>query len=188
MKDLNQFEKGWIIGMLEGEATIGAWLSNQNRDIPSAKTVKYARVEVSSVDHEVLYKLQELTGLGIINEQIKARKGAQHCKTWRIAKAEEVIQILCLMGSSPFLSEHRKEQIIVAVDAASATIARKQSGESYERKNARRGENQSNSKLTDVDVRKIKDDSRSSAKIAVDYGVSKETIRRIKTGVTWTHV
>ena len=64
------------------------------------------------------------------------------------------------------------------------------------------GENSSNSKLTDMDVFKIKDRLRlfvikrgrlpfgsdSMRKIALDFNVTPSTIKRIKDGIGWTHI
>lgn len=133
MNKLNMYEKGWVVGMLEGEAAVGAWAPNQHRDV-SSKNTKYARVEISSVDHEVVYKLQELTGLGNINEQYAGNEKHKHSITWRVAKAEEVLDLLMLWASAPFVSEHRRTQIMDAVEAASTVAMRKSSGESFSRK------------------------------------------------------
>lgn len=51
-----------------------------------------------------------------------------------------------------------------------------------------RGEKQWNHKLTEDDVRKIRLDTRRQAEIAKQFGVARETIRRIKSRFTWKHL
>lgn len=50
------------------------------------------------------------------------------------------------------------------------------------------GEDHPHSRLTEDQVRKIREDSRTQAVIAKDYGVGQMTISRIKTNTTWKHV
>lgn len=51
-----------------------------------------------------------------------------------------------------------------------------------------RGENVHCAKLTEKQVRKIKDDTRIHKLIADDYGVTRRAITFIKQGITWSHV
>ena len=50
------------------------------------------------------------------------------------------------------------------------------------------GEKHGMSKLTKIDVLKIRQDSRPYNQIAKDFGVSPSTIKRAKTGQTWGHI
>jgi hypothetical protein len=50
------------------------------------------------------------------------------------------------------------------------------------------GERHGNAKLTDAEVRIIQDSELSLRKLAVQFGVSKTTIRDAKLGNTWKHV
>ena len=51
-----------------------------------------------------------------------------------------------------------------------------------------KGSQQSNAKLTEADVKKIRRDTRYNYEIAADYGVSTPNIWKIKHRLNWTHV
>ena len=51
-----------------------------------------------------------------------------------------------------------------------------------------RGPRNGNAKLTEDDVRAIRKDTRSSSKIAADYGVGSDTIRRIRSRRNWSYL
>ena len=51
-----------------------------------------------------------------------------------------------------------------------------------------KGDRNGQARLTDMGVLAIRQDTRFSPQIAVDYGVSASTIRRIKAGALWGHV
>lgn len=51
-----------------------------------------------------------------------------------------------------------------------------------------RGEKRPLSKLTDMDIPKIRLDVRPQSQIAADYGVSQAVISRIKTWLSWSHI
>lgn len=51
-----------------------------------------------------------------------------------------------------------------------------------------KGEKSSSAVLTEASVIKIRSDNRSQRKIALEYGVSKTTISKIKNRETWTHI
>lgn len=50
------------------------------------------------------------------------------------------------------------------------------------------GELQGSAKLTESDVRKIRDDTRTQSKIAAEYGVHQTTVHAIKSRKLWAHV
>lgn len=129
MNRMSEVDIAWLAGMIEGEASIGAWKATRN-------AVKYARVEISSVDSEVIDRLFILTGIGRVHKQYgpKDRPSHKPSNTWRVAKAEEVLDLLETVSSYGYFSEHRKKQILDAVEAASSTVQRKKSGESFSRK------------------------------------------------------
>jgi hypothetical protein len=52
----------------------------------------------------------------------------------------------------------------------------------------RKGEAHPIAKLTNRDVLAIRADTRTAGRIAADYGVSRTTIRNIKSGERWGHV
>ena len=56
------------------------------------------------------------------------------------------------------------------------------------RQNKPKGEASGMSKLTNYQVLAIRKDTRSTSKIAKDYGVTANTIRDIKTRITWKHI
>lgn len=51
-----------------------------------------------------------------------------------------------------------------------------------------KGEGHGLAKLTEADVRNIRNDAREQREIAADYGVSQRTIWAVKAGQTWRHV
>lgn len=56
------------------------------------------------------------------------------------------------------------------------------------RANCQTGQSHHNSKLTDADVLKIREDNRMQKIIAKEYGVAKSQISLIKSGKIWTHL
>ena len=56
------------------------------------------------------------------------------------------------------------------------------------RGNYSRGEKKKNSKLTEEDVKKIRLDNSPHRKIAIDYGVARSVISRVKNRSRWGHV
>lgn len=136
IKKMEPLDIAWLAGLMEGEASIGAWKSNQNRGEIASNGRKYARVEISSVDQDIIERLYELTGIGKVHKQISegSKGNNKRCNTWRVAQAEDVIHLLCTVASYGYFSEHRRTQILEATEVASETIRRKQSGESTSRK------------------------------------------------------
>jgi DNA invertase Pin-like site-specific DNA recombinase len=55
------------------------------------------------------------------------------------------------------------------------------------KKRAVHGERHHSSKLTADDARAIRDDRRPSRQIAREYGISKQTVQKIKKRRTWIH-
>ena len=51
-----------------------------------------------------------------------------------------------------------------------------------------RGEKVGNSKLTSIAVRAIRNDARSNARVAAEYGVSPSSVQSIRAGKVWKHV
>lgn len=138
MNRMSDYDKGWLIGLLEGEATIGCWnASGRKADIPS-KHVKYAKVSISSTDRDVLDHILKLTGIGsiILHYGAKSKKKESHKQswTWTVGAAEDVLDILDFYLTAPLISEHRQDQIREAHEAAFVVAARKKSGESFSRK------------------------------------------------------
>lgn len=50
------------------------------------------------------------------------------------------------------------------------------------------GENQANAKLTDADVREIRQLPGTSREVAERFGVEASTVRRVRRGISWTHI
>lgn len=135
MNRMSPTDIAWLAGLMEGEASIGAWTQNQNRQVSSRYT-KYARVEISSVDPDVIERIYRLTGIGKIHKHYDKEDRPNHKKstTWRVAKAEEVLHLLCTVASYQGFSERRRSQVLEAIEAASETVQRKRSGKSFARK------------------------------------------------------
>lgn len=133
---MSPLDIAWLAGFMEGEASIGAWnASGRKSNIPS-KITKYARVSISSTDLEILERVHTLTGIGSIVLHYAGNRKESHKQswTWTVGKAEDIIHLLCTVVSYGHFSNHREIQILEAVEVASATIKRKQSGESFTRK------------------------------------------------------
>lgn len=181
MNHLKPLDIAWLAGMVEGEG--GFSYSN--------KTDKfyYPNIRIKSVDREVVERIQTITGIGTIYSEPAGRRdnpNNQEIFIWHLGVALDIIHFLCAIVSYGFRSEHRDIQILDTVEICSQIVARVASGESYRRDIPPGGYN---SKLTEDQVRVIKQDNRSYSKIAADYsGVSGAAIGRIKRGETWIHV
>lgn len=181
MNQMSALDIAWIAGMVEGEG--GFSYSN--------KTDKfyYPNLRIKSVDKEVVVRIQTITGVGTIYSEPAGRMdnpNNQEIFIWHLGVALEIIHFLCAIVSYGFSSEHRKIQILDTVEICSQILARVASGESYRRNIPPGGYN---SKLTEDDVRLIRNDNRSYQAIAGDYpAVSGAAIGRLKRGETWKHV
>lgn len=136
MNKMSAIDIAWLAGLMEGEASIGAWNAASRKADIASKNTKYARVTVSSTDKEILDRVLELTGIGSIVLHYAGNRKASHKQswTWTVGKAEDIIHLLCTVVSYGHFSKHREIQILEATEVASETIRRKQSGESTSRK------------------------------------------------------
>ena len=108
MNNLDDLNKGWVIGFLEGEGSFIAW--------KSSKKYLYAKVQVLSTEEESLLKLQALIG-GTINGPyqsshstvLRNTKTPKPYWTWRISKQKEVLNFM--NDIKPYLSKRRQKQI-----------------------------------------------------------------------------
>lgn len=140
MNELSDVDLAWLAGIFEGEATVGAWPTNNyarnNSRIKESKTTQYARIEISSTDPDVVTRLIQMTGIGNVHKHYDGNKKESHKKsnTWRVAKAEHVVELLNALEKYGFYSSHRSEQMAECREAATLVANRKKSGESYRRK------------------------------------------------------
>lgn len=131
MKEMTPVDIAWLVGMIEGEASFSSTTAGK-----AAKAgYRYPRIEIKSVDLEVLERIQEITGIGTIAFENRSKKNLKHqpCWLWRVTNSRDVLDVLCLVASYGFLSNHRKTQVLGATELCSAILARKKSGESYRR-------------------------------------------------------
>lgn len=136
MNRMSAIDIAWLAGLMEGEASIGAWDAASRKAEIASKNTKYARISISSTDKEILDRVLDLTGVGSIVLHYDGKKKESHKQswTWTVGKAEDIIHLLCTVVSYGHFSEHRETQILEATETASETIRRKQSGESTSRK------------------------------------------------------
>lgn len=140
MDELSPVDLAWLAGIFEGEATVGAWPTNSyarnNSRIKESKSTKYARIDISSTDPDVVERLHSMTGMGNVHKHYDGKKKNSHKKsnTWRVAKAEDVIKLLDTLEKYEFFSIHRREQMAECREAATIIAERKRSGESFRRK------------------------------------------------------
>jgi len=93
-KPLNDVDKAWVAGFLEGEGSfVPVQMGNQ----------RVVRITASSIDHDVLLRLQAVTGVGNINLNYPAKGAWKACWIWQVACKADVCammrDIFPLMGA-----------------------------------------------------------------------------------------
>jgi hypothetical protein len=100
MNELTDLELGWIVGMIEGEGTFGTRTNRLGS--------KYATIEASSTDEEVIIRLQSILG-GRVNGPYPNGKGCKHYWRWVLAKQAAVFELAEII--MPLLSERRRHRL-----------------------------------------------------------------------------
>jgi hypothetical protein len=98
MKKMLSADVGWLAGIIEGE---GWFVTNQSTG---------PLVCVAMTDYDVVRRLQEVTGVGRLNERVPSYKGAKNQLQWLVGHRSEVEDICHLI--LPFMGERRSMRIL----------------------------------------------------------------------------
>lgn len=110
-RPLSRSEKiGWVSGMIEGEGCISVNSRNE------------VSIELSSVDSDVIHRLQETTGIGRIYRRPSLRKEWKPAEVWRVARITDAYQLL--QSVEPLLSTRRANSAASALAVLSAKSRR----------------------------------------------------------------
>ena len=102
---MEEYERYWVAGFLEGE---GCFTVNR------VKEKIYLRIQVTSVDKDVLERLCACVGSGHVSGPHKIRKDTHNATyAWRMNMQREVLVLLRSIYS--LMGERRKKQIRVAL-------------------------------------------------------------------------
>ena len=104
---LNIFETGWVVGLLEGEGSFGAYSDSRR---PSTWTVK---IKMESTDHDVVLRLNKLIPGRIWESnypsKFKAFPNAKNSWRWAISDKQRVSDLIGVIYEH--MSERRKLQL-----------------------------------------------------------------------------
>lgn len=104
---LNDFNLGWIVGILEGEGCFGAYADSRR---PSTFSVK---IQMESTDYDVVVRLNSLVPGRVweSNYPSKTKSFPNAKPSWRWAISDKSsVKELCIK-LYPYMSERRKQQI-----------------------------------------------------------------------------
>jgi len=110
---MNNFEKGWVIGFLEGE---GCFTSHKNNGY------KHIRILAASTDLDALEKLQTIAGgnlngpYGMSKHNNLKVKNPKPYYQWSLHKQKEVTKLLEVI--KPHLSSRRQQRIEEIIGSA----------------------------------------------------------------------
>lgn len=99
---MNDFEFGWVVGMIEGEGSF--YLNNPSKN-PSIV------IGITSTDEDVILRLQEYTGIGRVYGPYKG-KAENHRQTWQWVVAKRADAEALSEAIMPYLGERRKERLL----------------------------------------------------------------------------
>jgi hypothetical protein len=104
MNELNPFDLGWFVGILEGEGTFAIERKEQGK-------YKYPRVKVKMTDVDIIIRLHQVSGVGDIYGPYTDPKRPQDKQAfvWRTNRSTDAVAVLNLIY--PYMGERRKQQI-----------------------------------------------------------------------------
>lgn len=129
MNKISSIDIAWLAGMVEGEASFSSTDGGAN----AKAGYRYPRIEIKSIDPEVLVRIQKITGIGTISSVLRTSPRHQPCWVWRVTDAKNVLHFLSTITNYNFQSDHRKNQTLIAIERCLDILARIESGESYRR-------------------------------------------------------
>lgn len=96
---MNDVEKGWLAGIIDGEGTISLERKHKGE-------WRYPRISVSSTDIEILQHCVAITGIGTIRPKKETRKNCSPSWVWKADSKAGTFGILTLI--LPYLRCPRK--------------------------------------------------------------------------------
>ncbi len=93
-------EIGWLAGLVEGEGCIGIF-SNGRHTKQKAVTIS-----INMTDFDIIFRLQQITGMGNINPKPPKNPLHKPQLCWRVAKQKDVLQLLYTVW--PILGERKQ--------------------------------------------------------------------------------
>ena len=111
--NVNQFDLGWLVGILEGEGCF--------RIASRHKKSAYPRIIVKMCDRDAVERLAEITGAGIVREAAwESKKNPKHsvAYTWTVNGAAS-LPLMELVR--PYMGERRKQKIDEVLAEAAPT-------------------------------------------------------------------
>lgn len=110
---MNDFELGWVCGIIEGEGTFACYRYKHSRIRNGKRTTVNdctVSIRVPQVDVSVLDKLKNMTGIGkIIPLKIYNKISKQQQHEWRLTNREDLRKFLEVIY--PHMSSRRQEKI-----------------------------------------------------------------------------
>ena len=104
--NINDFDKGWLVGLIEGE---GCFVLSEDKRRPGTYTVK---IQVESTDHDVIFRLEKLLNGNVIESnypsKFKAFPNAKDSWRWTVSTKKQVAHVISLVYEH--LSIRRKQQ------------------------------------------------------------------------------
>lgn len=104
MKHLTEFEKGWIIGLYEGEGSCCATGSYGRQ---------YLRFHIQMTDEDTVVRVKDMLKIGHLNVLEIRGLMTKPAYTWRCQKREEALQFAKLLNGN--LSMRRQQQLDKAI-------------------------------------------------------------------------
>jgi hypothetical protein len=110
MKELTDFQKGYLAGMIDGEGTVSIhWITikGKKRPIPI--------VQISNTNKAVLEKIKEFTGIGHINTSYKYNAynpRVKPCYKWIVRNKIEIFQFLTQIKDLLIIKKPQAELLV----------------------------------------------------------------------------
>jgi hypothetical protein len=107
---MQRFDKGWIVGFLEGE---GSFICRPIR--PGYTTARECDIQATGTDRDTMEKLHKLAGGNLCGPYIWSKKpGAKPLFRWTLSKRKEVQKLLTLIKLH--MSARRQGKIQIMLD------------------------------------------------------------------------
>src|SRR5215510_6894671 len=97
---MNTLEIAWLAGLLEGEGCFHVNFSQKN---------PYIFVEMQMTDEDVVYKAQEVSGIGNVTHISRKTAGWNDCWRWSISTQKDAAALM--MTIYPLMGQRRQEKI-----------------------------------------------------------------------------
>lgn len=109
---MNDSERSWVAGYLEGEG----WFHLVKRNHPRFGLYQYPRAACASTDLDVLQRLQRLSGVGRIVGPIVRNPNHSPVWQWTVSKSREAVELMEQVY--PHLGERRRAKVDALLDFA----------------------------------------------------------------------